>query len=226
MKKLNEKIYMLIFVIVVLFILFFLKLIYKNSFNTTQIQKEEIIWDSTNPWIDETYVPIASEDKAIKKKYCSWPYYDLSAATNEAVTIVRGKVLSRSTETKGLPIIKMDGSIYGYDYYREVTVEVIDVIKGEKKEDTIIYKEPGGETEEYIYEMDGVVPLNIGEEYIFFLMENNTFLNPATVITISNETVNPSPSLAPENTHNTQAYDMAVGIPIDDFIEAIKSELE
>lgn len=35
----------------------------------------------------------------------------------------------------------------------------------------------------------------IGKEYIFFLYENNTFLNPSTVIAISEETVSPASEL-------------------------------
>ena len=132
-------------------------------------------------------------------------------------------LVSKSPITKGLPIYKSDGSISDYDYYHEVTVEVLENIKGCENQNTIIYKEPGGETEDFIYIMNGVEPLDVEGEYIFFLYDNNTFLNPSTVIAVSDGMVKPSSELVPEVFGNTRSYN---GISVDAYIEVIRSELD
>ena len=132
-------------------------------------------------------------------------------------------LVSKSPITKGLPIYKSDGSISDYDYYHEVTVEVLENIKGCENQNTIIYKEPGGETEDFIYIMNGVEPLDVDGEYIFFLYDNNTFLNPSTVIAVSDGMVKPSSELVPEVFGNTRSYN---GISVDAYIEVIRSELD
>lgn len=185
-----------------------------------------VVWDSNEASVDENNLSVKTESKQIKESLCTWPYYEISDAAKTADTIIRGKVLSRSTITKGLPIYNQDGTIYDYDYYREVTVEVVENIKGSEAKETIIYKEPGGETEDYIYRMHDVEPLIIGEEYIFFLYDNNTFLNPSTVIAISDEIVSPSSELLPQTSNGTQTYSTSNGISVDDYIEAIKAELD
>lgn len=116
-------------------------------------------------------------------------------------------LVSKSPITKGLPIYKSDGSISDYDYYHEVTVEVLENIKGCENQNTIIYKEP----------------LDVDGEYIFFLYDNNTFLNPSTVIAVSDGMVKPSSELVPEVFGNTRSYN---GISVDAYIEVIRSELD
>lgn len=195
--------------------------ILNNKINRMKNEKKnldgEVLWISNEREGDN--------NKPVKESYCVWPYYEFDKAVDKATTIVRGKVMSRSTETKGLPIYNQDGTVYDYDYYREVTVEIVECLKGGEVEGKLIYKEPGGESENYVHQFHGVDPLELGAEYIFFLVENNTFLNPSTVIPILDEKVTPSSELMPENLSSAQTYGVSDGISVSSYIEAIKAEL-
>lgn len=173
-----------------------------------------VLWDSDGQE--------SSEEKMLKTAIADWFYINCKQAVNMADTIFRGKVLSRSTETRGLPIYKPDGSLYDYDYYREVTIEVLDMVKGDKSQKTILYKEPGGETESLIFKFDGIDPLNIGQEYIFFLYENNTFLNPSAVMPITDGQVWVSDQMCPEELQVEGERVFAQKLPVDTYMKAIK----
>ena len=162
------------------------------------------------------------KEKQLKSSIVDYFYIDLGQAIKLSDKIVRGKVQSRSTQTKGLPIYKSDGSIYDFDPYREVTVEVSDVIKGDKSQKMILYKEPGGETETYIYKQDELEPLEIGREYIFFLYKNNTFVNPAAVIAISDGQVWVSDMVCPKYLQVEGERVYAQRVPVDTYMNAVR----
>lgn len=172
---------------------------------------------------------ILSKQSANEKKVVtvstSWMGYDFKQAAMQATTIVHGKVLDKS-ETIVLPVYDTVGNFAYNEYYREVTVEVLEAVKGAENVETITYLELGGETEEIVYVFEGIRILNIGEECIFFLNESGAFLNPETVLPISNGFVSPSNALVPENYTIQQAYTMSSGIKVDTFMDAIKNELE
>ena len=173
-----------------------------------------VLWDSAGQE--------SKKEKKLVESHVDFVYLNFEQAINRSDKIFRGKVQSRSTVTKGLPIYNGDGSIYGFDHYREVTVEVTDVIKGNRSQKTILYKEPGGETEDYIYKWYAIEPLTIGQEYIFFLCENNTFLNPAAVMPISDGQVRVNDIMCPEKLQAEGERVYAQSVPVNTYMTAVK----
>ncbi len=141
----------------------------------------------------------SSETPASQKKtvtgYASWPLYTFESAINESATIVWGKVLG-----KGDTVINEQTDSLGQtfnEYFREVTIEIIDCAKGDIQAGEMIYLEPGGETEDTIYIMDGAPLVTPGQEYIFFLNEHDVFMSPTTLIPVINGNAQTSGLIAP-----------------------------
>lgn len=65
-------------------------------------------------------------------------------------------------------------------------------------------------------------PLNIGQEYIFFLDENNIFLSPFTVITISDGKVKVSARMCPESLLDENGKVPEQGISVDAYMKAVE----
>ncbi len=173
-----------------------------------------VLWDSANQE--------SNKEKKLVEEHVDFVYMNYEQAIKIADKIFCGKVQSRSTATKGLPIYNADGSIYGFDHYRELTVEVTDVIKGTKSREEILYKEPGGETEEFIYKWYAIEPLTIGQEYLFFLYENNTFLNPIAIMPISDGQVLVQDIMCPENLQVEEEKVSKQSLPVGTYMNAVK----
>ena len=127
-----------------------------------------------------------AEKPVIKVNAC-WSGYTFERAVDEAVTIVYGRVKSKRDtlyDNRDVPLPE------AFRYYKEVAVEVLEAIKGvAEEESTTIYLEMGGETEDVIYILEGIDPVAIGEEYIFFLNEHGVFLSPWTLLSVSDGVV-------------------------------------
>jgi hypothetical protein len=176
-----------------------------------------VIWDSATQQ--------SSKEKQIRASIAAWRYIDVKRASNMATTIFRGKVVERSTQSRGMYASEKYGEfIYG-DVYRELTVEVVDMIKGDKSKEIVLYKEPGGESEDFIYVYDEIDPLTIGKEYIFFLRENNTFISPWTVLGISDGKVMVSTEMVPESLLGENGKRPEQGITVEAYTKALKQRV-
>ena len=76
------------------------------------------------------------------------------------------------------------------------------VVKGNTDEKNITYLEFGGETKDAIYIWKGVEPVDIGDEYIFFLNPYGAFLSPLTLLPVENGTVLTKGKIAPDAQEN------------------------
>ena len=172
----------------------------------------------------QTKPSIPSSEKKIHTGYASWPYHDLESATADAETIVCGKVISKG-ETKSHEIARSaaSGRVF-LVYYREVEVEVTQMVKGDQTAKTITYLEPGGETEDTIYMTSGVEPIIEGETYLFFLNEHGAFLSPATLMEVEDGTISPVPDMLPENELQVLS-DEPVTVSLDDYLALVDALL-
>ena len=98
----------------------------------------------------EVFTEMEIAEKPVIKRYACWAWYDFERAVDEAATIVYGKVKSI-----GDTLVHESPTSFGEPlrvYYKEVTVEVLEAVKGvNAKETTITYTEWGGETDNAIY---------------------------------------------------------------------------
>ena len=112
----------------------------------------------------EVSVEMQNVEKPVVTEYACWKAYTFEEAIEASTTIVYGKVKNISgTLLHEVPT--PDGQVYR-EYYKNVTVEVLEAIKGVAAEETTTtYLELGVETEDAIYVLEGVDPVAIGEEY-------------------------------------------------------------
>ncbi len=155
-----------------------------------------------------------------------WAYYSFEQATNTAATILHGKVISKS-DTKTYEYIDSIGK-EGIEFYKEVTIEVIDALKGNISENTITYIEMSdGETDDYIFTIDGLKDILIdpGSEYIFFLNENGSMISPGCILHVSdgNVIIKYSPML-PKSYTPTDPNSKS--IDIETYVNAIKDAVK
>ena len=115
------------------------------------------------------------------------------------------------------------------EYYKEVTVEVLEAVKGvTAKETAITYTEFGGETDNAIYLYEGLEPVAIGEEYIFFLNERGVFLSPWTLMFVSDGVVQTYGIIPSEFSSEQQADTKDTThkeYKLEQYIDAIREEL-
>lgn len=163
-----------------------------------------------------------------------WPGYDFEGAIEEAHRIIIGTVAEKSG-TKYDEIYDEDlGKLLFRQYYRDVTIEVERVIKGDTDLETVNYKEQGGETIKInedgtfsIYDYaEGYPKLDVGDRVLLFLSENNVYLNPSTLFVIEpDDTISVSSDLLTSNTmrksqsHYMETYDL------EEYIAAIEDYL-
>ena len=148
-----------------------------------------------------------------------WPAYTFSSAVDEAVTIVYGKVLGKS-DTKVHQVAYVNGQSHN-EYYKEVSIEVIDILKGNMDETTVTYLEFGGETEDVIYIFDDIESVELDGEYIFFLNEYGAALSPMTLLPVDDNTVLTQGKIMPESEVSTLSTDVSV----ESYLSAIASAL-
>ena len=160
--------------------------------------------------------------KTVVIGYVTWRTYSLEEATETAATIVYGKVVDKSDMLlRKVPL--SDGTFWD-DYYTEVYVEVSEVIKGDVTGSTFTYIEQGGETEDTIYVLDGVDPVVIGEEYVFFVNQHGAMLSPVTVLPVTDGVVSITGGyLVPTNANVDESVNK---MDVADYISAIKEQLE
>ncbi len=149
------------------------------------------------------------------------PFYTFESAVDEAATILYGRVVDKS-DTKVHEVANVNGRAY-YEYYKEVSIEVIDILKGTMDHTIFTYLEMGGETEEVLYIFDDMEPVEVNCEYIFFLNKYGAFLSPMTVLPVSNGTVLTQGKIVPKSETDQSAE--SVDISVELYFEAIQTEL-
>ncbi|MBR2036804.1 MAG: hypothetical protein IKA09_03660 [Lachnospiraceae bacterium] len=163
-----------------------------------------------------------SEEAIVHHIQADWPFYTFNSAIEQATTIAYGKVVKKS-KTKSHQTTTSSGNVHT-EYYKEVSIKVIDVLKGDVNDKTITYLEFGGETKDAIYIWKGVVPVDIGDEYIFFLNPYGAFLSPMTLLAVDDGTVLTKGKIAPDAQENQG--EKISDISVETYLEAIKSKLK
>lgn len=176
-----------------------------------------VLWDSATQKSDK--------QKYTRGAIIDWIGLDAESAVKNAETIFCGKVLERSTQTRGLGAFESNGEVEYSEVYRELTVEVTKMIKGDWFQKIILYKEPGGETEDYIYTYHNIDPLNIGQEYIFILDKYNTYLRPWTVIPIEDGMAKVSYIMCFENLLDENGKIPEQGITVEAYMKSLKQRV-
>ena len=160
-------------------------------------------------------------EKIVVRGEGMWPSHTFESAVDEASTIVYGRVVDKS-DTKVHEVANVNGRAY-YEYYKEVSIEVIDILKGTMDHTIFTYLEMGGETEEVLYIFDDMEPVEVNCEYIFFLNKYGAFLSPMTVLPVSNGTVLTQGKIVPKSETDQSAE--SVDISVELYFEAIQTEL-
>ena len=161
-------------------------------------------------------------EKKTVTKTAMWPSFSFESAVDQATTIVYGKVVDKSN-TKIHQTTSSSGNIYT-ECYKEVSIEVIDILKGNMDGNTVTYLEWGGETEDTIYIFAGMTPVEINDEYIFFLNQYGAFLSPMTLLPVEDGTVLTKGKIAPDSQTNQETR--TIDISVETYLEAIKSGLK
>lgn len=124
------------------------------------------------------------------------PVLRFESVSRDATTIVYGKVVGIS-ETKVHESTGSGGSILK-EYYKEVTIEVIDLIKGAAKDNKVTYMQMGGETDTHIYTYVEYPPVSISDELILFLDERGVCFGPQACIYVKDGMVSLDQKIVPK----------------------------
>ena len=150
---------------------------------------------------------LETEEKEVIKGYACWRDMTFEEAAKEANTIVYGKVKNKSEtfcDDKYSPVV--------LKHHKEVTIEVLEAIKGVPDgTSTITYMEFGGETDDVIYVLD------------------NYFLTPATIIRVTDGLAKTMNKISPETPASQQTYALdtqAGAYNLEHYIDAIRKAME
>lgn len=170
-------------------------------------------------------------EKEMRTVQACWPAYTFETAVEEASTIIHGKVVDISDTLVHVIGTAGNGSVLR-ECYKEITVEVIEGIKGIDDETaSITFIQSGGETEDYVYVVTGIVPVEMGEEYLFFINEKGSSLSPSTLIPVEDGIAQTTGKIAPtvntiQQTLTTKSGQGALEeYDLKQYIMAIREEL-
>ena len=164
---------------------------------------------------------IPTEEKKQVTAQASWKYYSFEDAVNAAETIVYGRA-GQKGETK-----KFDGAADDsvINYYRKVPIEVLKLIKGQAPNSgTVDAIEPGGETADTCYIMEGAKLFEKDKEYIIFMNHLGAALAPYAVLDVTDGVVETN-GLIP-GIDWTVDTDYPKTMPVDDYLNLIEKALE
>ena len=157
---------------------------------------------------------LKKDEKEISTSHVAWIGYTAEDAINKASTIVHGIVMNKS-ETKVHEGYTSDGRLV-QEYYREVTIRVVDTIKGDN-DGTVIYLEMGGETDTHIYQVEGYPYVDVLDEVILLLDDKGALLHPNALLTVSSGTVTPLGLMWHGNTNMNKSDWTAVERSLDEL---------
>ena len=151
-------------------------------------------WTNSQPKLERS-------EKTVVTGYGSWPYYTFEEGVDKAATIVYGKVTNRGAIKDH--VIGSAGGEELKEYYQEVSVEPITLIKGSTGwTGKITYLDFDVETDTHIYDTEGLDPLEVGKEYVLILSDRGAPLSPIMVIPVENGKL--TSSFLPEEIEDSQ----------------------
>lgn len=169
----------------------------------------------------QTGSSIPTEEKKQVVSYSTWPYYSFEDAVDTAATIVYGCVGEKG-ETRQ---IEGTSGEEADDYCRDVPIEALEVLKGEALNGTVAAIEPGGETADTLYIMEGACLYEEGQEYVLFLNEYGASLAPYAMMTVDDGIVDTSNGLLP-GIDWIEEKDYPQSMPVEEYLDAIRREME
>ena len=170
---------------------------------------------------------VPTEEKKHVEATAEWAYLTFEETVEKADIIIYGTAGERS-ETKTRSGGSGDNPL---DYYREIPIQVKNVVKGQGIGDTAIYREYGGETKDAVYSFRDFPLLESGKEYVLFLNKQGYSLFPSTIIPVEDGQI--STFLAPDSVKESiqkeqeseSAGDVKVILPVQDYITLIQENL-
>ena len=167
---------------------------------------------------------IPTEKKQVITSYPCWREYHIDNAAEDATTIVYG-IAGPLGKTQIHEVTLSSGKVFR-EYHRPVEIQVIQMIKGDMDAETITYLDPGGETEDTIYEMEGVSHIIEGQAYLLFLTEHGTFLNPATRLPVEEDgTIIPYWDMRIENEAQARSNE-SLPVSLEDYLAEVQKNLD
>lgn len=154
-----------------------------------------------------------------------WRDYTFEDAVERAAIIVYGTVTAK-TNTQIYEYPLSDGTT-GKDPYRNVTVNVETLIKGDSSLTSVVYKELGGVIDSIEYRHTGFELLAVGDKVLLFLNPDNYFLTPDGLY-IADEDGNTSVSsdMLPVTPGQTRSSPLSyTSMPIGDYCDIIRDYL-
>ncbi len=162
---------------------------------------------------------IASAEKTVVLSQGLYPEYTFEEACREANRIVIGTVIEVAEPT--LYQVVPDRDLY--EASTAFTLSVETTIKGEH-EDTVIFKQEGGETEDKIYKVEGIELPEKGDRLLLFLNERGLIITPDFGLDVDSNG-NIVTTHFPEGYLSTATADSNT-ISADDYAGLIKDYLE
>ena len=146
-------------------------------------------------------------------------------AVDRAATIVYGTVTAKSITQPNESLLSNGHT--NYDPYRNVTIEVDTLFKGDSGHSPVVYREPGGivGSTEYVYY--ALESTEVGDRVVLFLNENGYFLCP-DVLNIADEDGNitvGSTMLPVAPGQERPARYTVTTMPIEDYCNIIRDYL-
>ena len=157
------------------------------------------------------------QEKTFYTVETDWSEQIFERSAKYAKTIFLGKVVSKGDSQCYLHLA------YGQEpyhiCYHGVQVEVIEVLKGEP-EDTVLYRELGGETPTAVYDFVGLPVVSPGETYLFFLNSQGFFLSPDTLILVEDGMVTPTHYMLPPA---QRQLEKPLSLPLEEYLNALRA---
>ena len=170
-------------------------------------------------WLNNNHKPVLDRsEKTVVAGYGSWPLYTFEEGVDKAAVIVYGKAAGRGAVKEH--VVGSAGGQTMKEYYQEVSVEPITLIKGSTGwTGKITYLDFDVETDTHIYDTEGLDPLEVGKEYILLLSDRGAPLSPMMVIPVENGKL--TTRFVPEDREDGQE-EMAV----EEYLELLKDAAE
>ncbi|MBO5346710.1 MAG: hypothetical protein J6A45_01035 [Lachnospiraceae bacterium] len=152
--------------------------------------------DIGSEWLKEQVETVIRKRKISRSAIVDWVYYPFEEAVEQANAIIYGEITNVS-DTFVLETELSNGAVQK-DLYKQVTVEVKDVLKGNIKGSEATFYEWGGETDDEYLVIEGYEPVNVNEEYIIYLNGHERLLaGPSSILPVFEDIVTTKGKYAP-----------------------------
>ena len=173
-------------------------------------------------WLKEQVETVIRKQKLGRSAIVDWVYYPFEEAVNQANAVIYGKITNVS-DTFVLETELSNGAVQK-DLYKQVTVEVKDVLKGDIKGSEVTFYEWGGETDDEYLVIEGYEPVNVNEEYIIYLNEHERlFAGPSSILPVQNDIVTTKGKYAPTSEDSDRRPEE---MNLKEYVQAVRRVLE